>query len=59
MRLRETVEALEEPPIPLIVSSMEQLSNLIEKAEPILKGNEQVDPPGIISPISTGSGSGT
>jgi|WetSurMetagenome_2_1015567.scaffolds.fasta_scaffold07131_8 putative permease len=58
-RLRETVEVLEEPPIPLIVSSMEQLSNLIEKAEPILKGNERGDPSVIISPNSSGSGSGT
>ncbi len=59
MRLRETVEALDEPPIPLIISSMEQLSDMIEKAEPILKGNERGDPSGIISPISTGSGSYT
>ena len=59
MRLRETVEALDEPPIPLIISSMEQLSNLIEKAEPILKEIESGESSGMINPISTGSGSGT
>ena len=50
MRLRETVEALDEPPIPLIISSMEQLSNLIEKAEPILKEINQVRSTGVITP---------
>jgi putative permease len=59
VRIRETVEALEDPPIPLIISSMEQLSNLIEKAEPILKGIESGESTGIINPIQSGSGQGT
>jgi len=59
MRLRETVEALDEPPIPLIISSMEQLSNLIEKAEPILKEIESGESSGMINPITSESGQGT
>jgi putative permease len=58
-RIRETVEALDDPPIPLIISSMEQLSNLIEKAEPILKGIEPVESSGMINPISSGPSHGT
>ena len=35
-QLREVIETMEEAPIPLIASSMERLSELIEKAEPVL-----------------------
>ena len=56
VRIRETVEALDDPPIPLIVSSMEQLSNLIEKAEPILKGIETGKFTANINPRKSGSG---
>jgi hypothetical protein len=37
VRLREVIETMEETPLPLITSSMERLSELIEKAEPVLK----------------------
>jgi putative permease len=50
VRIQETVKALGDPPIPLIVSSMEQLSDLVEKAEPILKGIETGETTGIINP---------
>ena len=35
-RIWDTIKAMDEPPIPLVTSSMERLSELIEKAEPIL-----------------------
>ena len=37
LRLREVIESMEEEPLPLITSSMERLSELIEKAEPVLE----------------------
>jgi hypothetical protein len=40
-RLRLAIEEMEGPPPPLVVSSMERLAGLLEKAEPIL----QVAPP--------------
>jgi len=36
-RLRLTIEEMEGPPLPLVVSSMERLTSLLEKAEPILQ----------------------
>jgi hypothetical protein len=42
--LRDTIEALKEPPPPLVTSSMERLANLIEKAEPLLPASLPVDP---------------
>ncbi len=36
-RLWDTIKAMEEPPLPLVTSSMEQLTSLIEKAEPVLQ----------------------
>jgi putative permease len=59
VRIQETVKALGDPPIPLIVSSMEQLSDLVEKAEPILKGIESGESTGVINPIQSESGQGT
>jgi putative permease len=50
VRLRETVQTMDEPPIPLISNSMEQLSDLIEKAEPILQGNQPEGPTGVFTP---------
>ena len=35
--LRETVNAMEEPRLPLITSSIERISNLLDEAEPVLK----------------------
>lgn len=43
-RLRLTIQEMEGPPPPLVVSSMERLSGLLEKAEPVLRAalpNEQ------------------
>ena len=36
-RLWATIKAMDEPPLPLVTSSMERLTHLIEKAEPILQ----------------------
>ena len=33
----DTIKAMDEPPLPLVTSSMERLTHLIEKAEPILQ----------------------
>jgi predicted PurR-regulated permease PerM len=52
-RLRIAIHAMEEPPPPLVISSMERLAHLIEKAEPILQtGQPTADLPGK-PPIST------
>ena len=36
-RLKASIKAMDEPPIPLVTSSMERLNNLIVKAEPLLR----------------------
>jgi predicted PurR-regulated permease PerM len=36
-RVWDTIRAMDEPPLPLVTSSMERLTRLIEKAEPILQ----------------------
>jgi putative permease len=38
-RLWETIKTMDEPLLPLVTSSMEQLTHLIEKAEPILQAD--------------------
>ena len=43
-RLRATIAAMDEPPLPLVTSSMERLTRLIEKAEPILQAALPADP---------------
>ncbi len=48
--LWETIRAMDEPPLALITSSMERLSQLIEKAEPILQAGLPVADPGDGSP---------
>lgn len=45
MRLRATIQTMEEPPPPLVISSMERLTLLIEKAEPILESALPAKPP--------------
>jgi putative permease len=50
------IEAMDEPRLPLVISSMERLTHLIEKAEPIL----QAETPGLFSspqPITGAGGS--
>ena len=39
-RLWDSIKAMDEPPLPLVTSSMERLTQLIEKAEPILQASE-------------------
>ena len=38
------IEAMDEPPLPLVTSSMERLTHLIEKAEPILQAGQPAEP---------------
>jgi len=40
----DTIQAMDEPPPPLVTSSMERLTHLIEKAEPILQAALPVEP---------------
>lgn len=42
--LLATIEAMSEPPPPLVTSSLERLAGLIEKAEPVLQVDEPVEP---------------
>lgn len=37
------IKAMNEPPLPLVISSTERLTHLIEKAEPILKAGLQAE----------------
>jgi hypothetical protein len=49
-RLRLAVEEMEGPPPQLIVSSMERLSGLLEKAEPILQAALPPEPAPLFHP---------
>ncbi|MGE5376724.1 MAG: hypothetical protein ACM3XO_16840, partial [Bacteroidota bacterium] len=52
-RLYVALDEMEEPPLPLIVSSMERLAGLLDKAEPILEATtskEQAEAPFPVSP---------
>jgi putative permease len=49
-RLRLVIEGMEGPPSPLVVSSMERLADLLEKAEPILQGALPQEPPNLFHP---------
>lgn len=44
-QLWNTINAMEEPPLHLVTSSMQRLAALIEKAEPVLKAAEPVELP--------------
>jgi predicted PurR-regulated permease PerM len=54
--LRNSIEAMNEPPLPLVASSMERLASLIEKAEPILQAVQPdiVPEPLLLVPSQTG-----
>jgi hypothetical protein len=53
-RLYATMSEMEEPPLPLIVSSMERLASLLEKAEPILQATSmQAEPSDQLHPPQT------
>jgi hypothetical protein len=43
---------MDEPPVPLLTSSMERLTRLIEKAEPILQAGLPAEPSGLLLPIA-------
>ena len=45
------IRAMDEPPIPLLTSSMERLTRLIEKAEPILQASLPAEPSELLLPI--------
>jgi predicted PurR-regulated permease PerM len=49
-RLRLAIEEMEGPPPPLVVSSMERLSGLLKKAEPILQAALPQEPPDMFHP---------
>jgi predicted PurR-regulated permease PerM len=46
------IRAMDEPPIPLLTSSMERLTLLIEKAEPILQAGLPAEPSRLLLPIA-------
>lgn len=47
-QLQTTLEEMRGTPAPLIVSSMQRLTELIEKAEPILDGKQQEETPNVL-----------
>ncbi len=49
-RLRLTVEEMKEPPPPLVISSLERLAGLLEKAEPILQAAPNREAPSFFHP---------
>jgi putative permease len=49
-RLYATMSEMEKPPLPLIVSSMERLADLLEKAEPILEETVPAGPADLFHP---------
>jgi putative permease len=49
-RLRLSIEEMEGPPPPLVVSSMERLAGLLEKAEPILQSALPHEPSSLFHP---------
>jgi len=51
-RVWATIRAMEEPPLPLVTSSMERLTHLIEKAEPILQAALPPEPSELLLPIA-------
>ncbi|PKN94028.1 MAG: hypothetical protein CVU44_06390 [Chloroflexi bacterium HGW-Chloroflexi-6] len=49
----EAINEMDEPAVPLLTSSMESLTRLIEKAEPILQAGLVVEPSGPFAPVQT------
>ena len=45
-RVWDNIKAMDKPPLAMVTNSMERLTKLIEKAEPILQANLPVDTPG-------------
>jgi hypothetical protein len=50
-RLRLTVEEMEGPPPPLVISSLERLAGLLEKAEPVLQAAPAPEAPNFFHPV--------
>jgi len=50
-RLWTSIRAMDEPPLPLVTSSMERLTDLIGRAEPILQTDHPVDPSDLLLTI--------
>jgi predicted PurR-regulated permease PerM len=48
-RVWATIQAMDEPPLPLVTSSMERLTSLMEKAEPILQAAPPSEPSELLS----------
>jgi hypothetical protein len=46
----DAIKAMDEPPLPLVTSSMQRLTQLIEKAEPLLQAGLPAEPSGPFSP---------
>jgi predicted PurR-regulated permease PerM len=53
--LQATIAGMEGTPPPLVTSSMERLTGLIEKAEPLLKQALPPEPPKMFEPLENGS----
>jgi len=51
-RVWDTIRAMDEPPLALVTSSMERLTQLIEKAEPILQASLPAEPSKLLLPIA-------
>ncbi|HLA97426.1 MAG TPA: AI-2E family transporter [Anaerolineales bacterium] len=51
-RVWDTIRTMDEPPLPLVTSSMERLTHLIEKAEPILQAALPPEPSELLLPIA-------
>jgi putative permease len=57
-QLRENIGLMDELPLPLVNSSMDRLTRLIEKAEPVLQAGLPVEPSESILPTQIGSATG-
>ena len=54
--LQAAIREMDEPPPPLVMSSMERLTALLEKAEPILQAALPAEPPDLFHPLQPFTG---
>jgi hypothetical protein len=52
-RLPTEIEAMDEPPPPLVISTLERLTDLVEQAEPILQAALPAEPAGPFLPAAS------
>jgi hypothetical protein len=52
-RLPTEIEAMDEPPPPLVISTLERLADLVEQAEPILQAALPAEPAGPFLPAAS------